>query len=114
MFMEGEITYKDVLEYQDLFMLVPSFIMERMAKRNSNLVLKFKPTIKSHMDSLNPNQKEKLDIILESDVGDLQDVLREAFIKTGKKQYGVLANPDYKEFIEKNLCEIKKLRWNIS
>ena len=62
------------------------------------------------MNSLNTKQKEKLDIILESDVCDLQDVLREAFIKTGKKQYGVLANPDYKEFIERNLFELKKMK----
>ena len=60
--MDDEITYRDVLEYQNLFMLVPSFVMERMAKRNSNLVLKFKSTIESHMASLNDEQKNKLKI----------------------------------------------------
>ena len=107
--MDDEITYRDVLEYQNLFMLVPSFVMERMAKRNSNLVLKFKSTIESHMASLNDEQKNKLKIILASDVEDLQEIMNEAYLKTNKKQYKVLANPEYKNFIEKNLNELKKM-----
>ena len=60
---EEKITYADVEEYQGLFTLAPSFLLETFAKRNTNLVLMFKSIIKSYMDSLTEIQKEKLDII---------------------------------------------------
>ena len=37
-----KITYDDVVEYNYLFTFAPSFLLERMAKKNSNLVKKFK------------------------------------------------------------------------
>lgn len=107
--MDDEISLDDVLQYQNLFTLAPSFVLERMAKRNSNLVSKFKSTIESHITSLDEVQKNKLDIILNSDVGDLQALMNEAYIKTNKKQYKVLANPKYREFVENNIEELKKL-----
>ena len=108
-FMDEKITYHDVLEHQHLFALVPPFILERMAKRNSNLVDKFRPNIQSHLTSLSDDQKVKLDIILNSDVDDLQAIMKEAYVKTNKKQYRILADPKYKEFIELNLNELRKL-----
>ena len=107
--MDDKITCDDVLEYQHLFTLVPSFVMEGMARRNSNLVLKFESKIKSHMNSLNAEQKRKLEIILNSEVDELQAIMNEAYLKTHKKQYKVLANPKYKDFIEINLNELKKM-----
>ena len=106
---EDEITYEDIKEYESLFTLAPSFLLERFAKRNSNLVLKFKSTIESHIDNLNDDQKNKLDIILKSDVEDLQNILYDAYMKSNKKQYKILANPKYKDFIEFNLDEIRKM-----
>ncbi len=106
---EDEITYEDIKEYESLFTLAPSFLLERFAKRNSNLVLKFKSTIESHIDNLNDDQKNKLDIILKSDVEDLQSILYDAYMKSNKKQYKILANPKYKDFIEFNLNEIRKM-----
>ena len=106
---ENEITYADIKEYESLFTLEPSFLLERFAKRNSNLVLKFKSTIESHIDNLNDDQKNKLDIILKTDVEDLQNILYEAYMKSNKKQYKILANPEYKDFIEFNLDEIRKM-----
>lgn len=107
--MDDGISYEDIRQYQHLFTLTPSFLLERMAKKNSNLVNKFKPTIKSHLSTLNDNQRNKLDIILNSDVDVLQEVLGEAFRKTKIKQYKILANPKYKEFIELNLAELRKM-----
>ena len=106
---EDEITYGDIKEYESLFTLAPSFLLERFAKRNSNLVLKFKSTIESHIDNLNDDQKNKLDIILKTDVEDLQNILYDAYMKSNKKQYKILANPKYKDFIEFNLDEIRKM-----
>ena len=106
---ENKITYDDILEYESLFSLAPSFLLERFAKRNSNLVLKFKSTIESYICNLSDDQNHKLDIILNSDVDYLQSLLHEAYLKNNKKQYEILANPRYKQFIELNLGEIRKM-----
>lgn len=107
--MDEKITYEDVLEYENLFSLAPSFMLERWAKKNRNLVGKFKSPIKSHFANLTSDQRKKLDLILDSDIDDLQRIMNEAYVKTGKKQYKVLANPSYKQFIEDNLGELRKL-----
>ena len=107
--MDEKITYEDVLEYENLFSLAPSFMLERWAKKNRNLVAKFKSPIKSHLANLTSDQKKKLKIILDSDIDELQRIMDEAYVKTGKKQYRVLANPNYKQFIYDNLNELRKL-----
>ena len=106
---EEKITYADVEEYQSLFTLAPSFLLETFAKRNTNLVLKFKSIIGSYMDSLTDIQQEKLDIILSTDIDELQKIMNEAYQRTNIKQYKVLANPNYKQFINDNLDEIRSL-----
>lgn len=102
-----KITYDDVVEYNYLFTFAPSFLLERMAKKNSNLVKKFKSTIQSYMDNLTDIQCVKLNVILDSDVSELQAIMQEAYEKTNKKQYKILANPNYSQFIELNLNELK-------
>ena len=84
---EEKITYADVEEYQSLFTLAPSFLLETFAKRNTNLAFKFKSIIKSYMDNLTDIQKEKLDIILSTDIDELQDIMNEAYQKTNIKQF---------------------------
>lgn len=107
--MNDEITYEDIKDYETLFTLAPSFLLERFARKNKNLVLKFKPTIESHLSNLTDEQKNKLDLILNADVDELQSMLHEAYMKSNKKQYEILANPKYKQFIELNLGEIRKI-----
>lgn len=107
--MDEKITYEDVIEHQHLFALAPPFLLERMAKRNSNLVSKFRSNIQSELDKLDDAHRSKLNIILNSDVGDLQSLMNEAYLKTNKKQYKILANPDYRQFIELNLEELRKM-----
>ena len=102
-----KITYDDVVEYDYLFTFAPSFLLERMAKKNSNLVKKFKSTIQSYMDNLTDIQCVKLNVIVDSDVSELQAIMQEAYEKTNKKQYRILANPNYSQFIELNLNELK-------
>ena len=102
-----KITYDDVVDYNYLFTFSPSFLLERMAKKNSNLVKKFKSTIQSYMDNLTDIQCVKLNVILDSDVSELQAIMQEAYEKTNKKQYRILANPNYSQFIELNLNELK-------
>ena len=107
--MDEKITYEDVKEYENLFLLAPTFLLERFARKNKNIVSKFKSQVQSHLRNLDENQRKKLDVILASDVSDLQQVMHEAYLKTKIKQYKILANPKYKDFIELNLAEIKKL-----
>lgn len=106
---EDKITYDDVQQYEKLFSLTPSFLLERFAKKNSNLVLKFESKVKSFMANLSDHQKNKLDIVLNSEISELQAVMAEAYDKTGKKQYKILANPKYEEFIRINLDEVRKM-----
>lgn len=107
--MENEITYDDLKEHQHIFTMAPSFILRAMAKKNSNLVRKFQPTIESHLNKMNEEQKGKLEVILDSDVGDLQNLMKQAYIRTKLKQYQILADPKNREFIELNLNELRKL-----
>ena len=106
---EDKITYDDVKDYEKIFTLTPPFLLERFAKKNTNLVLKFESTIQSFLADLSSHQKNKLDIILNSDVDELQSIMAEAYEKNSKKQYEILSNPEYKDFIEHNLNEIRKM-----
>lgn len=108
--MSGDkISYEDVREYESLFKLAPSFLLERFARKNSNVVQKFHSHIASHLSNLTDKQKNKLDIILNSPVEELQAIMGEAYKKTRIKQYKILANPKYKHFIEININELKKM-----
>ena len=106
---EKKLSYSDVAEYETLFTLAPSFLLERFAKRNTNLVSKFKSIIESYMNELTEDQKAKLHLILSSKTEDLQSIMHESYLKSNVKQYKILANPEYKQFIEDNLNEIREM-----
>ncbi len=106
---ENKITIDDVKAYEKFFSLIPSFLLERYAKKNTNLVLKFKSKVESYLSKISDGQRHKLDILLNSDVEDLQRVMDEAYQNTNKKQYKILANPKYNEFIETNLDEVRQM-----
>ena len=107
--MGDKISYEDIKEYQNLFKMAPAFFLERMARKNSNVVIKFQSRILSYVENLTDHERSKLQIVLNSDVDDLQGLMNEAFEKSGFKQFKILANPKYREFIELNLNELKKL-----
>ncbi|WP_455644964.1 hypothetical protein [Methanosphaera sp.] len=106
---DKKLTYADVKPYEFLFTMVPSFIMGATIKRNTNVVSKFKSIVVSNLENLSSENREKLDIILEADVSELQSVMKVAYSKTKKKQYKLLADPKAADFIKFNLNEIKKL-----
>ena len=89
--------------------MAPSLLLKRFARKNTNLVLKFKPVLQGYMDSLTPEQKSKLNVILSSDVDDLQMVMREAYKIRGLRQYKILADSRYKYFIVTNLDVIRSM-----
>lgn len=107
--MSDKISYEDIKPYEELFTATPAFLLERFAKRNTNFVLKFKSKVESFLDGLDDNQKKKLDIVLNSDTDELQAVMADAYEKTNIKQYKILANPKYKEFIQININEIENM-----
>ena len=106
---DGKISYNDIREYEHLFTMAPSFLLERFAKKEKNLVLKFKSKIEPRLNALNDVQKEKLEIILSTDVAQLQSIMMEAYKKTGINQYRILGNPKYSNFIELNMNEVRKI-----
>ena len=108
--MSGDkITYRDFREYQSLFKLAPAFLLERFARKNKNIVMKFRPQILAHLSNLDELQRKKLDLILRTEVAELQAIMKEAYLNTKVNQYKVLSNPKYRQFIEINLRELEKL-----
>lgn len=63
--------YIDVKEYEKLFTNAQAFVLERIAGKNKNLVLKFNSTIKSYNVNLTEVQKSKLDLILNCNIDEL-------------------------------------------
>lgn len=106
---EDKITYEDIQRYEFVLGKVPSLLLGTMIRRNSNLISKFESTIVSKLDTLNETQKKQLDIILNSEVSEIQALLKEAYDKSGKKQYKQLSEPKATKFIESNMAELKKL-----
>ncbi len=106
---DDKITYEDIQRYEFLLSKVPPLLLGTMIKRKSNLVSKFESQITSKLGSLNEVQEKQLNIILNSEVSELQELLQDAYEKSGKKQYKQLADPKATEFIEKNLSELKKI-----
>ena len=107
--MVDKITYNDLKEYDFLFTMTPSFLMGAVIKRNTNVVKKFNSTVKSNLDNLNEKQKKQLNIIINTDIEELQEVLEIAYKKTHKKQYKLLSDYKARDFIKLNLDELKKL-----
>ena len=107
--MSDKISYEDIKPYEELFTATPAFFFFFFAKRKTNFVLKFKSKVESFLDGLDDNQKKKLDIVLNSDTDELQAVMADAYEKTNIKQYKILANPKYKEFIQININEIENM-----
>jgi len=106
---EEKLTYEDVRAYEKLFTMTPSFILSTMIRRNTNLVEKFKSQVVKFIGNLNEKQEKQLDLILNSDIDNLQVLMMEAYKKSKKKQYKLLGNPKNKDFIKMNLDELKKL-----
>lgn len=104
-----KIIYNDVLEYEFLFEMIPSLLLKTMIKTNANVVSKFETKIILLLGGLTHEQEEMLDSILNSSVVELQEVMCEAYDKTGKKQYKLLSEPKATKFIEKNIAELKKV-----
>ena len=80
-----------------------------MARKKSNLVKKFEPKVKEYLENLDSRHQEKLNILLNSNIDDLQVLMNEAYRKTNNKQFKILADSKNKEFIHINLEELKKL-----
>ena len=106
--MVDKITYNDLKEYDFLFTMTPPF-NGYSKKRNTNVVKKFNSTVKSNLDNLNEKQKKQLNIIINTDIEELQEVLEIAYKKTHKKQYKLLSDYKARDFIKLNLDELKKL-----
>ncbi len=106
---EDKITLDDVMMYESLFTIAPSILLGTMIRRKANLVKRFSSQIEHYLANLDNEQKYKLDLILNSEVEDLQEVLAQAYRKTHKKQFKQLSDPKAREFIVLNLSYLKKI-----
>lgn len=105
---DEKITYDDVVRYGSLFTAVPSLMLRGMIRSNKNLVKKFESRVASQVSNMTDEQRHKLELILKSDIAELQEVMRVAHEKTGKKQYKLLSEPKATKFIQTNLSELKR------
>lgn len=105
----NKLGYEDIKQYEFILDKVPSFLLGSMIRKNANLVKKFESIILSKLNSLTSVQEEQLDIVLNLDIDEIQNILKDAYNKSGKKQYKQLSDSKSADFIEKNLLELKKL-----
>jgi len=106
---EVKITEKDVIEMMDMFTQVPSFMLKMVIARNTNVVKKFQGQIEDYKNRLSDQGMAKVKKVLEMPVDELQDILKRAYEDTNQEQLKILADPNSKPFITKNLDELKKL-----
>ena len=102
--MNDKLTCDDVLRCEHLASKVPEFLLGRMAKRNSNLILKFESQIKPRIGNLDDNHKHLLNVVLNSDVSELQSVIMRLLKRQAQNssRYWQIQNAG---FIEANLIK---------
>ncbi len=103
------ITEKDVMETLDLFTKVPSILLRRWVSKNSNLVKSFQSQMESYKDRLSSRDMARVEKVMEMPVEELQEILKKAYARTGKKQLKILADPKARPFIVLNLQEARKV-----
>lgn len=103
------ITEKDVIETLDLFTKVPSILLRRWVSKNSNLVKSFQSQMESYKSRLSSRDMARVEKVMEMPVEELQEILKKAYVRTGKKQLKILADPKARPFIVLNLQEARKI-----
>ncbi|MGZ7119651.1 MAG: hypothetical protein ACXVH2_08075 [Methanobacterium sp.] len=107
--MNQKITDEDVIGLMDLFTRVPVILLKGAISSNMNAVRRFEDRIESYKSRLKPEEMEKIRAVTEMPIPELQEILHNAYLKTGKKQFKLLADPKAQKFISKNLNELKKV-----
>lgn len=106
---EVEINENDVLEALDQLIKVPAIILKTVVSTNSNVVKNFQSQIEDYKSQLSSEEIAKIRKVIEMPVPELQEILNNAYIDTGKEQLKILADPKAAPFISKNLEELKKV-----
>ncbi|MDP3034333.1 MAG: hypothetical protein Q8M97_04385 [Methanobacteriaceae archaeon] len=103
------ITENDVIETMGLFTKVPSILLSGWVSKNFNLVKSFSNQIESYKSKLSPRDMARAEKVMEMQVEELQEILKKAYVRTGKKQLKILADPNARPFIVLNLQEARKI-----
>jgi hypothetical protein len=106
---EVEITEQDVMEFMHVFTRVPPLMLKMVVKGNKNVVKSFQSQIIEYKTNLTSEELLKVEKVLEMPVGELQEILKKAYMETGQKQLKILADPKSMDFIEGNLKELRKI-----
>ncbi|MCE5214864.1 MAG: hypothetical protein LLF83_09120 [Methanobacterium sp.] len=104
-----EITHKDVIEMLDLFTRVPPLLLKIVIKRNSNLVGSFQDRIEDYKNTLSPEDIQKIKIITNMPIEELQEILNDAYQETQQVQLKILSDPKAQPFITQNMHELEKI-----
>jgi hypothetical protein len=103
------ITQKDIMKTMDIFTRVPPILLKMVVSLNSNVVKKFQSQIEDYKKDLSPKDLEKLKLVTEMPVEELQKILSRAYLETQEEQLKILADPHAQPFITTNLQELEKL-----
>lgn len=103
------ITEDDVIATLNIFTMVPSLLLDRWVSQNKNLVKTFEGQILVYKDQLSPEDRQKVEKILEMPVSELQLILDKVYLRTHKKQLKILSSPQARPFITTNLLELKRI-----
>jgi predicted molibdopterin-dependent oxidoreductase YjgC len=106
---EITITENDVMETMGLFTKVPSILLRGWVSKNANLVKSFSNQIESYKSKLSPYDLARIEKVMGMPVEELQEILKKAYARTGKKQLKILSDPKAKPFIVINLQEARKI-----
>lgn len=104
-----DVTSQDVLEMMDLFTRVPALMLKTLVIRQVNVVETFQDQIKSYKNSLTPDDRAKIEKVIDMPVPQLQEILKQAYQEKPIKQWKILSSPGAAPFIALNLEALKNV-----
>ena len=107
-----DVTSQDVLEMMDLFTRVPALMLKTLVIRQVDVVETFQDQIKSYKNSLTPEDRAKIEKVIDMPVPQLQEILKQAYQEKPIKQLKILMSPGAGPFITLNLDALKKVIFN--
>ncbi|MDO9045788.1 MAG: hypothetical protein Q7U35_10875 [Methanobacteriaceae archaeon] len=88
---------------------MPPFVMNQYISMNINAVEEFEDQIKVYKNKIGHEDLLKIRKIIDTPVGELQDVMEKLYTETKLEHFKILAQADAEELITINLQELKKI-----
>ena len=104
-----DVNSQDVLEMMEIFTQVPALMLKTLVIRQVNVVETFQDQIESYKNNLTPDDRTKIDKVINTPVPQLQEILRQAYNERPVKQLKILMSPGARPFIALNLEALRKV-----